>query len=74
MEPCLMCLTRAYWGGIRKIVYVIEKEKVDSKTCYESPINQIELAKSFNEEIELIHLEELEDEALKTYNNWQTQQ
>lgn len=70
MEPCLMCLSRAYWGGIRRIVYIIKKENVDSKICYESNINQKNLLTQFNEKIEMIQLNELEPKALEIYNKW----
>ena len=70
MEPCLMCLSRAYWGGIRRIVYIIKKENVDSKICYESNLNQKNLLTQFNEKIEMIHLSELEPKALDIYKKW----
>lgn len=74
MEPCLMCLSRAYWGGIRRIVFVIKKEKVDSKICYESDIDQKNILSQFNEKIEMIHLNELEPKAFEIYNKWLSSQ
>ena len=70
MQPCLMCLSRAYWAGIRRIVYVVKKEEVDTKLCYESPLNHEQIVKEFNDEIEIIQIPELEQEALATYNEW----
>ena len=70
MQPCLMCLSRAYWAGIRRIVYVVKKEKVDTKLCYESPLDHENIASSFNEKIEIVQLPELENEAMETYNKW----
>lgn len=70
MEPCLMCLSRAYWAGIRKIFYVLKKEKVDQKLCYENDFDQEKVASSFNEKIEMIQIPELENEVLKIYNDW----
>ena len=26
MEPCIMCLSRAYWAGIRKIIFAARKD------------------------------------------------
>jgi tRNA(Arg) A34 adenosine deaminase TadA len=74
MEPCLMCLSRAYWAGIRRIVFVVNKEKVDSKICYESDINQKELVTKFNEKIEIINIKDLEEDALNTYSEWLSNQ
>ncbi len=70
MQPCLMCISRAYWAGIRRIVYVVKKEEVDTKLCYESPLRHEQIIKEFNEEIEIIQIPELEQEALTTYNEW----
>jgi tRNA(Arg) A34 adenosine deaminase TadA len=70
MEPCLMCLSRAYWAGIRKINFVIKKESVPSEICYESNHDHIELLTKFNVEIELIQTPELEVEALKVVRKW----
>jgi tRNA(Arg) A34 adenosine deaminase TadA len=70
MEPCLMCLSRAYWAGIRRIVYVVKKSNVDYKLCYESDIDQQLLVKNFNENIEIVHVGDLEKEALSIYYKW----
>jgi tRNA(Arg) A34 adenosine deaminase TadA len=70
MEPCLMCLSRAYWGGIRRIVYIIKKGDVDSRICYECNLDQKSILTQFNEKIEMIHLEELEPKALEVYKKW----
>ena len=70
MQPCLMCLSRAYWAGIRRIVYVVKKEEVDTKLCYESPLNHQSIIENFNEEIEIIQISELEKEAMTTYDKW----
>lgn len=72
MQPCLMCMSRAYWAGIRKIVYVINKDSVSYKTCYESDLDHRELLEHFNEHIELIQASELEEEALKLVKEWES--
>ncbi|MBI2013665.1 MAG: nucleoside deaminase [Candidatus Colwellbacteria bacterium] len=69
MEPCLMCLGRAYWAGIRKIVFAISRNSVP-KEYYEGLHDNNELMDSFNEKIELIHLSELEEEAIKVVRMW----
>lgn len=70
MEPCLMCLSRAYWAGIRRIVFAIKKESVPYALCYESNSNHYELMEKFNQKIQLVHIEELENEAMKNVNEW----
>jgi len=70
MEPCLMCLSRSYWAGIRKIVFAIKKENVPYSSCYESNLNHFELMEKFNEKIDLIHIEELQDTAMDEVKDW----
>lgn len=70
MEPCLMCLSRAYWAGIRRIVFVISKDSVDHQLCYESNIDHKEIYSRFNEPIKMIHIKDIEHDALNTYNKW----
>ncbi|MEI6887231.1 MAG: deaminase [bacterium] len=70
MEPCLMCLSRAYWAGIRRIVFAVKKENVPYKICYESNLNNMEVLESFNEKIELVHVNELQEKAMKTVSLW----
>lgn len=69
MEPCLMCICRAYWAGIRRIVYAIKKESLP-KEYFESNHSNNELLERFNEKIEFVHVEELENEALVLVNQW----
>lgn len=71
MQPCLICMSRAYWAGIRKIFYVINKESVSYKTCYESDLDHGNILEHFNEKIELIQVPELEEEALKLVRKWE---
>ena len=70
MEPCLMCLARAYWAGIRRIVFAVKKEIVPYKLWYESNINNYDVLEKFNEKMELIHIEELQNEAKKDVDEW----
>ncbi|MDD4289934.1 MAG: nucleoside deaminase [Patescibacteria group bacterium] len=64
LEPCLMCLTRAYWSGIRRIVFAISKKKVD-KQDYEGQQDNREIVKRLNEPIEYLQIIDMENEALK---------
>ena len=70
MEPCLMCIARAYWTGIRRIVFAISKQNV-SVSYYESEHNNEEVVKDFNEKIDLVHIKELQDEALEIVRSWE---
>jgi len=70
IEPCLMCLSRSYWAGIRKIVFAVKKENVPYSSCYESNLNHFDLMEKFNEKIELVHIEELQDEAMNDVTVW----
>jgi len=70
MEPCLMCLSRAYWAGIRRIVFAVKKEHVPYELCYESNHNHYGLLEKFNEKIEMIHIEELEKKTMKDVKDW----
>ena len=70
MEPCLMCFSACYWAKIRKVVYAVGKNKL-SKQHYEGlhSIEEINLKNS--RQIEIIHMKELEDEALLIIKNWE---
>ena len=65
-----MCLSRAYWAGIRRIVFAVKKETVPHEICYESSHNHLELLEKFNEKIKMIHIEELQNKALKIVKKW----
>lgn len=67
MEPCLMCLSKAYWAGIRKIVFTISKERLNVE-YYEGDSENIK----FNDDIELIHKVEYEEEALAVVRDWES--
>src|SRR3989344_4061737 len=64
MEPCLMCLARTYWSGIRKIVFAISKESLDLR-YYEGSYDSSKIVEAINEPIEYSHVADLESEAFK---------
>jgi len=70
IEPCLMCLCKAYWAGIRKIYFAIKKESVSCK-YYESNVNNYDILKKFNKRIKLIHVKSLEHRALEIIKKWE---
>jgi len=73
LESCLMCMGIAYWAGIRRIVYAVPKSKV-SGDYYETNEDTRELFNTFNEKVELVHIKELEKEALDVIKNWEEKQ
>lgn len=70
MQPCAMCLSRAYWAGIRNIFYAVSARRVDPVLCYESNIDTLELASHFHEKINLTQLTEFEEQGLQLYQSW----
>ena len=70
LESCLMCIGVAYWSGIRRIVYAIPKSKV-SDDYYETHAPISEIVDGFNDQIERVHIPELEDEALQVVRAWE---
>ncbi len=70
LESCLMCTGVAYWSGLRRIVYAIPKSKV-SGDYYETHEPTQELIDGFNDQIERVHIPELEKEALQIVKAWE---
>ena len=74
MEPCMMCLGKAYWAGIRKITYVLAKEDVNQDLAYETNIPTVQIQESLNDGMELIQDRSLHTEALEIYKLWESAQ
>ena len=70
MEPCLMCFSACYWAKIKKIVYAVGKDKL-SKQHYEGLHSLEDINSKNNRQIEIVHMEELENEALDIIKNWE---
>ena len=64
MEPCLMCLSRAYNAGIRNIVFAISRKAVPAR-YYEGCHDNADIVKNLNEPVAYTHVPELEREALR---------
>lgn len=71
MQPCLGCISKIYWGGIRKIVYILPQNSVDVTLCYEGKYNIQEILNTFNEQIQLIQDDTYAVETLAMYQNWE---
>lgn len=71
MEPCMMCLGKAYWAGIRKITYVLAKEDVNQELAYETKLTTSELTSKLNGGMTLIQDKTLFVDALKIYTDWE---
>lgn len=65
-----MCITIAYWTGIRKVVFACSKQVVSSK-YYENNSNNEIVINTFREKINLVHIKDLQDDALKIIKNWE---
>lgn len=72
MEPCMMCLGKAYWSGIRKITYVLAKEDVDQDLAYETKLSTSEMISKLNGGMKLIQDKTYYEEAMKYYKEWET--
>lgn len=70
LEPCLMCFSACYWSYIFKVVYACSRKKV-SIQHFEGDHNLIEINKNCNRQINLVHIIELEHEALKVIKDWE---
>ncbi|MCF7834131.1 MAG: nucleoside deaminase [Candidatus Pacebacteria bacterium] len=70
MEPCLMCFSACYWAKITKIVYAVGKDKL-SKQHYEGLHSIENINTENNRQIEIIHIKELENEALSLIQDWE---
>lgn len=65
-----MCTSVAYWGGVRRIVFAVRKEQVDSN-YYETGDNTDPVTDSYHEKIKRVHIPGLEAEALAIVREWE---
>lgn len=69
MQPCLMCIARAYWSGIRRIYFAVRKSAVNN-VGYEGSYKLDDILNTFEPKIELVHMEEFEEEGVAIVNQW----
>lgn len=71
MEPCMMCLGKAYWAGVRKITFVLAKEDVNQDLAYETKFTTQEISSKLNNSMTLTQDKTFYEEALKVYKLWE---
>jgi tRNA(Arg) A34 adenosine deaminase TadA len=65
-----MCWAASIWASVPKIVYACGRDRV-SKQHYEGNYNIEPINESARHPIELVHLQELEEEALRVIEEWE---
>ncbi len=70
MESCLMCISTAFWAGIERICFAIKKDQLNPN-YFETTESNEGWIKRFSKKIELIHIKELEKEALAVVKAWE---
>ncbi|OGY92236.1 MAG: hypothetical protein A3B31_02520 [Candidatus Komeilibacteria bacterium RIFCSPLOWO2_01_FULL_53_11] len=70
LEPCMMCYSASIWAAISRIVYACGRDRV-SADYYEGKHNFVSLNKSARKPLELLHISELEEKALKIITEWE---
>ncbi|MEK9151637.1 MAG: nucleoside deaminase [Patescibacteria group bacterium] len=70
LEPCLMCFSASTWSSVPKVVYACQRDRV-SKQHYEGAHALSQINETARHPIELVHLSELEEQALQIIENWE---
>ncbi|MCR4280221.1 MAG: nucleoside deaminase [Candidatus Komeilibacteria bacterium] len=71
LEPCLMCYAASFWASIPKIVYACSRQRV-SIIHYEGDHHLNEINQASRHPIELVHIKEMEESALKVIEDWES--
>ena len=71
LAPCLMCLGKIYWSGIKKVYYVLGRSDTDISLSYEGTHDFEDIAQKLNRNIEFIQDKTYYNEALKIYKDWE---
>ena len=70
LAPCLMCLGKIYWSGIRNVYYILSRNDVDINLSYEGDHDFDEIVKKLNRKIGFIQDKTYFEEALQIYKSW----
>ena len=70
MEPCLMCYAASIWSSIPKVVYACSKTRL-SPMHFEGTHNLDGINELTRKPIELLHLADLEEEAIDIITAWE---
>jgi tRNA(Arg) A34 adenosine deaminase TadA len=73
MQPCIMCFSASMWSSISRIVYACGSDKVSNK-YYGGTYQVSEINDKFNNKIEIVHANELEEESLNVVRKWESLQ
>ncbi|MBD3366228.1 hypothetical protein GF360_02670 [candidate division WWE3 bacterium] len=69
LAPCLMCLGKIYWSGIKKVYFILSREDTCKYLEGEHDFNDI--VSKFNKPIEFIQDKTYYDEAKDIYDTWE---
>lgn len=69
-EPCIMCISKAYWSEVKKIIYITPREDLDIHYAYEGEHKSSEYIGKMNTKIEMIKDDSLIKETMDQYNRW----
>lgn len=70
LEPCVMCFSASFWAGITKVVYACSKDKAGIKH-FEGSTDLVEINKNNRRQIEIVHINELEEKAFSIISDWE---
>ena len=70
LQPCLMCFSASLWAGISTIIYECGQDKV-SPEYYTGTTDMVKVSQESRNPIELIHVPEMEQEALDVVKGWE---
>jgi tRNA(Arg) A34 adenosine deaminase TadA len=72
IQSCLMCFSTSYWAKVEKIVFAARKTPEMVKKFYYEGVTDIgEINTLNNRQIEMVHVPEMEEEALKVIRGWE---
>lgn len=70
MEPCLMCWSASFWAYIPTVVYAVGRARL-SPMHFEGTHDLQQINQASVRPLEIVHLPELEESALKVITDWE---